>query len=240
MQGALQIGCFDLLSAPLSRALIFPRAFMDHRTMQLDVKNVGLSYRDAPILKSASFTLAPGEHALLLGASGSGKSSLLNIICGLQTAQSGRVTLGGEPVGDAVRKAYMGVIFQTLRLVSALNVRANLLLAQRLANGSTDGAKVDATLDQLGILHRAHARPFELSQGEAQRAAIARALVVSPKLLIADEPTSALDKGNTRKVADMLIDAAQSAGASLLVATHDDRLTPHFARTLTLQNGEVT
>lgn len=208
--------------------------------MQLDVRNVCLTYDDTPILNDTSFTLEPGEHALLLGASGSGKSSLLNIICGLQTPLSGSVSLGGEPVGDAVRKAHMGVIFQTLRLVSALNVRANLMLAQKLANGSPDGAKVDATLDQLGIAHRASARPFELSQGEAQRAAIARALVVSPKLLIADEPTSALDKGNTRIVAKMLIDAARNAGASLLVATHDDRLAPHFARTLTLQDGEVT
>ncbi|KEO90953.1 hypothetical protein EH31_07925 [Erythrobacter longus] len=208
--------------------------------MQLDVRNVCLTYGDTPILNDTSFTLEPGEHALLLGASGSGKSSLLNIICGLQTPLSGSVSLGGEPVGDAVRKAHMGVIFQTLRLVSALNVRANLMLAQKLANGSPDGAKVDATLDQLGIAHRASARPFELSQGEAQRAAIARALVVSPKLLIADEPTSALDKGNTRIVAKMLIDAARNAGASLLVATHDDRLASHFARTLTLQDGKVT
>lgn len=207
--------------------------------MQLDVRDVGLSYGDTPILQGASFALDPGEHALLLGASGSGKSSLLNIICGLQTQQSGSVSLGGEQVVDAVRKAHMGIIFQTLRLVSALNVRANLMLAQRLANGSSDGAKVDATLDQLGILHRANARPFELSQGEAQRAAIARALVVSPKLLIADEPTSALDKSNTEIVANMLIEAARSAGASLLVATHDDRLAPYFARTLTLQNGQV-
>lgn len=217
----------------------------NREAMQLSVNSLNLSYDGAPsngkgVLEDVTFALEPGEHALLLGPSGSGKSSLLNIICGLQTPTSGSVTLGGEPVGDGVRKRHMGIIFQTLRLVSALNVRANLLLAQRLANGAQDGAQVDAMLEQLGISERAHARPFELSQGEAQRAAIARALVVSPKLLIADEPTSALDAANTQKVAQLLIEAAQVAGASLLIATHDDRLATYFDRTLTLQDGRVT
>lgn len=218
--------------------------------MQLMVNSLGLSYdgtssKSEPhmskgVLEDVSFTLEPCEHALLLGPSGSGKSSLLNIICGLQTPDRGAVTLGGEPVTDSVRKRHMGIIFQTLRLVSALNVKGNLLLAQKLATGAQDSAQVDETLEQLGIAARAKARPFELSQGEAQRAAIARALVVSPKLLIADEPTSALDAVNTHNVAQLLIEAAQSAGASLLIATHDDRLTQYFNRTLTLQNGKIS
>ena len=207
--------------------------------MQLEVSSLGLSYDGTPILRDVSFTLAPGEQALLLGPSGSGKSSLLNIICGLQTPDSGSVTLGGEAVSDGVRKRHMGIIFQTLRLVSALNVRGNLTLAQKLSGAGQDAAKVDATLNQLGIERRAEARPFELSQGEAQRAAIARALVVSPQILIADEPTSALDKANTANVAEMLIEAARSAGASLLIATHDDRLSEHFERTITLNDGSV-
>lgn len=208
--------------------------------MRLVVSDIALTYDTVPILDGVNFTLEQGEHALLLGPSGSGKSSLLNIICGLQTPDSGAVTLGGETVSDAVRKSHMGIIFQTLRLVSALNVRQNLLLAQKLSGTGKDAAKVDAVLEQLGIAARARARPFELSQGEAQRAAIARALVVSPKLLIADEPTSALDKDNTHNVAQMLIKAAENAGASLLIATHDDRLTEHFARTITLESGKVT
>lgn len=207
--------------------------------MRLTVSDIALAYDAVPVLSGVTFALEQGEHVLLLGPSGSGKSSLLNIICGLQTPDSGAVTLGGETVSDAVRKSHMGIIFQTLRLVSALNVRQNLLLAQKLSGAGQDAAKVDAVLEQLGIKARARARPFELSQGEAQRAAIARALVVSPKLLIADEPTSALDKDNTRNVAQMLIEAAENAGASLLIATHDDRLTEHFARTITLKSGKV-
>jgi putative ABC transport system ATP-binding protein len=208
-------------------------------TMQLAVDGIAFSYGSTPVLKDASFTLAAGEHALLLGPSGSGKSSLLNIICGLQTPARGSVTLGGEAVSDGVRKAHMGVVFQTLRLVSALSVKGNLLLAQKLSSGAQDDARVDAILEQLGIAHRTHARPHELSQGEAQRAAIARALVITPGLLIADEPTSALDKDNTANVATMLIEAAKDAGASLLIATHDDRLATHFERTLKLEDGQV-
>lgn len=207
--------------------------------MRLAVNDIRLSYGSASVLSGANFALEAGEHALLLGPSGSGKSSLLNIICGLQTADSGTVTLEGEAVNDAVRKAHMGVVFQTLRLVSALSVKGNLLLAQKLSNGAQDGVRVDAVLEQLGIAHRSDARPFELSQGEAQRAAIARALVTAPKLLIADEPTSALDTENTQIVANMLIEAAKEAGASLLIATHDDRLTAHFERTLQLEDGKV-
>ena len=215
--------------------------------MDLTVREVGKAYDGQSVLSDVSFSLAPNDRALLLGPSGSGKSTLLNIICGLQTPDSGSVSVGDEhitdasssPNGDAVRKRHMGIIFQTLRLVSALNVTANLELAQRLQTGSVDSALITQTLDQLSITHRAHARPFELSQGEAQRAAIARALVVRPKILIADEPTSALDHTNTESVAKLLIDAADNAGAPLLVATHDDRLKPYFAKTLQLSEGRL-
>lgn len=215
--------------------------------MDLTVCDVGKAYNSQSVLTDVSFALTQNDRALLLGPSGSGKSTLLNIICGLQTPDSGSVSVGDETVsnaggsanGDAVRKRHMGIIFQTLRLVSALNVTANLELAQRLQTGSVDGALITQTLDQLGISHRAHARPFELSQGEAQRAAIARALVVRPRILIADEPTSALDHANTESVAKLLIDAADNAGATLLVATHDDRLKPYFARTLHLNEGRL-
>lgn len=215
--------------------------------MQLSVAQVGLSYGDRPVLKDVSFTLAAQDSALLLGPSGSGKSSLLNIVCGLQTPDSGTVTLGDSVVAsasgvadsDEARRRSMGIIFQTLRLVSALTLRGNLLLAQKLQSGAHDPDLIESTLLKLGIAHRSEARPFELSQGEAQRAAIARALVVKPKLLIADEPTSSLDAANTQKVASLLLELAKDAGASLLVATHDDRLTPYFANTMTLSEGTL-
>lgn len=213
----------------------------------LSVHDVALARAGRPVLEGVTFDLAPGSRTLLLGASGSGKTSLLNILCGLQSPDAGEVRLGGEAIApgrsasasDRVRRRHMGIVFQTLRLVSALSVRGNLLLAQKLQAGNRDTALVDGVLERLGIAHRAGARPHALSQGEAQRAAIARALVVRPMLLIADEPTSALDHDNASKVADLLIDAAQASGASLLIATHDDRLLPRFDRVLTLRQGRV-
>jgi len=215
--------------------------------MRLDVSHLGKAFQGRKVLDDVSFTLAAGERLLLLGPSGSGKSTLLNIICALARPDSGEVRLddevlaapGGAPRGDALRRAHIAIIFQGLRLVSALSVRGNLALAQRLQTGRSDKAAIDALLDRLGLAARADARPFELSQGEAQRAAIARALVVRPRLLIADEPTSALDHANARVVAELLDELAHEAGASLLVATHDDRLTSHFPHHLRLEAGRI-
>jgi ABC-type lipoprotein export system ATPase subunit len=207
--------------------------------MQLTATDLAKSYDCRPVLTGVTFTLQPGEQALLLGPSGSGKSTLLNLLCGLQRADSGRVTLGDAPIDDAVRRRYFGIVFQSLRLVSALTLRGNLALAQKLQTGGSDPALIDALLDRLGIAHRANARPHELSQGEAQRAAIARALVVRPAILVADEPTSALDAANAARVAGMLLDLARENGATLIVATHDDRLRPNFPRTLSLHEGRL-
>jgi putative ABC transport system ATP-binding protein len=215
--------------------------------MRLEVSRLGKAYAGRKVLDDVSFTLDAGERLLLLGPSGSGKSTLLNIICALQRPDAGEVRLGddvlaapaGAPRGDALRRAHIAIIFQNLRLISALGVHGNLALAQKLQTGRSDGAAIAALLERLGLGHRAHARPFELSQGEAQRVAIARALVVRPKLLIADEPTSALDHANATVVAELLDELAREAGASLLVATHDDRLTSHFARRLILADGRL-
>lgn len=208
--------------------------------MKLTASDLGKSYDGRPVLSGVSFTLATGERTLLLGPSGSGKSTLLNLLCGLQRPDSGKVTLGDAPIGDAIRRRHFGIVFQSLRLVCALSLRANLALAQKLQTGRKDPALIDALLDRLGIAHRAHARPHQLSQGEAQRAAIARALAVRPAILVADEPTSALDHDNAARVAELLVELAEEAGAMLLIATHDERLRGHFARTLTLAGGRLT
>ncbi len=212
--------------------------------MRLQVNGIEKAYNGRDVLAGISFDMPSQGRALLLGPSGSGKSTLLNIVCGLQSPDSGEVRLGDAVItssaADAVRRRHMGIIFQTLRLVSALTVKANLTLAQRLQTGTTDAALVEQTLDRLGIADRAQARPYELSQGEAQRAAIARALVVKPDILIADEPTSALDQANTDTVAKLLLELAEEAEATLLIATHDDRLKPYFEQTLELKDGRLS
>lgn len=194
------------------------------------------------VLQTEAFNVARGEHTLLLGPSGSGKSTLINIITGLRTPTSGQVTIDGQPMSrlpaparDALRRRTVAVVFQTLRLVSALSVRQNLSLAQNLAQGRTEPSVVEDLIDRVGLRHRADARPRELSHGEAQRAAIARALCARPLLLVADEPTSALDDANAEAMAELLVSSADATGATLLIATHDNRLKGRFPRTIALR-----
>lgn len=189
------------------------------------------------MFRGFEFAQQSGEHRLLLGPSGSGKTTLVNLVTGLLTPDRGEVVVDGEamsalpgPARDDLRQRKIGVIFQTLRLVSALTVRGNLRLAQRLAAGAADERAIDGLIEAVGIAHCADARPRALSQGEAQRAAIARALIARPALLVADEPTSALDDANTDRIARLLIDTADAYGSTLLIATHDARLKTFIAR----------
>ena len=198
----------------------------------LNIRGLGYSYDGHPVLDRFDLVQAAGDHRVLLGPSGSGKTTLINLIAGLLTPQRGAIVIDGETISDLpparrddLRRRKIGVVFQTLRLVAALDVTSNLLLAQRLAGQQTDRDEVRALLGELGLSHRAYARPRELSQGEAQRAAIARGLVARPRLLIADEPTSALDDRNAERVARLLIDTANAHDSTLLVATHDARIT---------------
>ncbi|UPT62632.1 MAG: ATP-binding cassette domain-containing protein [Hyphomonadaceae bacterium JAD_PAG50586_4] len=212
--------------------------------MIVALEGVSYSFGARPILNGFDFNLEAGEQKLLLGPSGSGKTTLIYLICGLISAQAGQIEVAGENLStlsqarrDAVRRNHIGVVFQTLRLVSALSVRANLLLAQKLAGKPRNAAEADDLLQRLGIAHRAHAKPAALSQGEAQRAAIARAVIAKPALLIADEPTSALDDENTARVAELLKQTAATQGSALLIATHDARLRAHFPQIVELRGG---
>jgi putative ABC transport system ATP-binding protein len=190
--------------------------------------------------------LHAGHHALLLGPSGSGKSTFINIVTGLLTPSHGELRVAGEPMSalppagrDALRRRTIGLVFQTLRLIPALSVAGNLALAQKLALGTVDRAEIDRLITRVGLAHRADARPRQLSQGEGQRAAIARALVTRPRLLVADEPTSALDDANAARMIDLMFETADATGATLLVATHDGRIAHRFANRLDLAAPQV-
>jgi putative ABC transport system ATP-binding protein len=207
----------------------------------LEIRGLGYSYDGRAVLDGFDLDQAARAHRVLLGPSGSGKTTLIHLIAGLLTPKAGTIAIDGETISDLpparrddLRRRKIGVVFQTLRLVAALDVTANLLLAQRLAGQRADRNEVRALLDELGLSHRAHARPRELSQGEAQRAAIARGLVARPRLLIADEPTSALDDANAERVARLLIDTANTHGSTLLVATHDARIKAFIPDAVTL------
>ncbi|WP_310474993.1 ATP-binding cassette domain-containing protein [Sandarakinorhabdus sp.] len=193
------------------------------------------------VLQIGDWQLNSGAHALLLGPSGSGKTSFINIVTGLLTPTHGDLLVAGEamsalpPAGrDGLRRRTIGLVFQTLRLIPALSVTDNLALAQQLALGSVDRAAIAQMIDRVGLSHRAAARPRQLSQGEGQRAAIARALITRPRLVVADEPTSALDDANAARMIDLMFEVAAATGATLLVATHDGRIAERFANRLDL------
>ena len=194
-----------------------------------------------PTLRLPDITVAGGNHTLLLGPSGSGKTTLINCIAGLQGVLSGRVEVAGFNMGamsarerDRLRGAKIGMVMQRLHLISAMTVRANLQLAQRLASHPVDNPLIEHLTQVLGIKNKLDCYPRQLSQGEAQRAAIARALVNKPALLLADEPTSALDDKNCEAAVSLLLSQAESHGATLIVATHDDRIKARFAHIVQL------
>lgn len=192
-------------------------------------------------MQIGDWQLQAGQHALLLGPSGSGKTSFINIVTGLLTPTRGELWVAGEPMSrlppagrDALRRRTIGLVFQTLRLIPALSVQGNLALAQKLALGRVDEAEITRLIDRVGLSHRADARPRQLSQGEGQRAAIARALCTGPRLLVADEPTSALDDSNAVRMIDLMFETADATGATLLIATHDGRIAHRFGNRLDL------
>jgi len=207
----------------------------------LELRGLRHAYDGRTVLSVPSWDVAAGEASLVLGPSGSGKSTLLNVIAGLATPSEGSVRVGGEEVTrlapaarDAFRARHVGLVLQTLHLVGVVSVRDNLRLAQRLAGCRVDDGRIDEVLAGLGIAALAGARASRISVGEAQRVAIARAVVNRPSLLLADEPTSALDDANCARALSLLLDQAAACGATLLVATHDNRIRDRFARRLEL------
>ncbi len=207
----------------------------------LEIRGLRHEYAGRTVLSVPGWDVARGDASLVLGPSGSGKTTLLNVISGLATPTEGSVRVAGEEVTrlspaarDAFRARKVGLVLQTLHLIGVVSVRENLRLAQRLAGAAVDDARIDAVLGSLGIASLAGARARDLSVGEAQRVAIARAVVNRPALILADEPTSALDDANCEKALALLLEQAGACGATLLVATHDNRIRGRFARRLEL------
>lgn len=204
----------------------------------LSVRSVVHRYAREAVLQAPDFDLAAGEHCVLAGASGSGKSTLLHILAGIVRPTAGMVHLDAEdlyPQGgrdDRWRGRHIGVVPQRLHLVGSLSALQNVELACHFAG--TDAAAAQPLLAELGLAQRAAARPAQLSVGEQQRVAVARAVVTRPRLLLADEPTSSLDDANATLAIELLIAAANRAGALLVVATHDARIRSRFARVVPL------
>ena len=198
------------------------------------------------VLQLEAFDLPATNNALVVGPSGCGKTTLLHLIAGLLLPVAGRVVVAGQDLAalapsarDRFRGRNIGIVLQQFHLLPTLTTLQNLLVAQSIAGLTVDRAAAHATLSALGVDDRVHAYPHQLSVGQQQRVAIARALVNRPKLLLADEPTSNLDDEACTSVAELLLDAAQQQGVSLLIATHDTRLKTRIPRQLVLPRRRV-
>jgi ABC-type lipoprotein export system ATPase subunit len=194
-----------------------------------------IGYRETPVLDFPGMELADGAHCLLIGPSGSGKTTLLYALAGLSEVMAGGVHLNGTEISalseaerDRFRGENVGIIFQTLHLVKSLTVLDNLLLASYLAGLPQRPQRAVALLDKLGIADKKDHMPATLSQGQAQRVAIARAVLNDPVLILADEPTSSLDDVSAAGAIGLIREVTADTGASLVVATHDARVKPHF------------
>jgi putative ABC transport system ATP-binding protein len=201
------------------------------------IENLSHVYQQKTVLQIQQWVVNQGEQWLLRGNSGSGKTTFLHILAGLQQATSGKVLVSNTEIGqlsgtklDKFRGQNIGIIFQQPYLIKTLTAIENLLLANYMAGKRQDKKFLIELLTHLNISALQHKFPHQLSIGELQRLCIARALANQPKLLLADEPTSALDDQNTKAVIDLIKTQASFYNTTLVIATHDNRLENEFEK----------
>jgi lipoprotein-releasing system ATP-binding protein len=206
----------------------------------LKTRNVRFRYDSEHAFHMPDLSLSSGEDLLVLGSSGSGKTTLLNILGGLLRPQEGEVVVGDTSIYDLkgaaldkFRGRHIGMVFQKPHILAPLTVRENLQLAAYLSGG--EAFELDEILAELNIGPKADAKIQNLSEGEAQRVSIARALVNHPKVILADEPTASLDDANAERVINLLKSQAKKLNSILIVVTHDQRVKNHFDKQITVQ-----
>ncbi len=219
-------------------------------TSILHLKDVQLSLDGnagrVDILHGISLDVAKGESLALVGPSGSGKSSLLMLMGGLERATGGTVTALGKDLTamdeDALarfRRAHMGVVFQSFHLLPTMTALENVATPLELAGDRDAFAKAEAELETVGLAHRSGHYPSQMSGGEQQRVALARALAPRPDLLLADEPTGNLDGSNGDAVMDLLFELQKRDGSTLVLVTHSGRLADRCDRVVRLRDGRI-
>ena len=195
------------------------------------------------ILDVPGFVLAAGEQAALEGSSGSGKSTLLHVISGIMRPDSGSVIVAGTDITRLsagsrarLRADALGLVFQQFNLLPGFTALENVLVAMSFASGRPDRARGTKLLEAVGLGHRLHHKPAELSMGQQQRVAVARALANRPKVILADEPTASVDAANQQQVVDLLTNTCREHGVALLVVTHEPEVARQFPRRLKLED----
>lgn len=199
-------------------------------------------YEGGQTIHFPNIELAQGAHALILGNSGTGKTTLLHLLSGLLRPKGGTISIQekninnlGEAALDTFRGLHIGLVFQVPHFMSALSVSENLALAQKLPGKTIDKQRIEDVLTLLNLASKINAYPHQLSQGEKQRVSIARAIINQPAVIFADEPTSALDNKNCFEVIKLLRDTASKNNATLVIVTHDNRLTKEFDQKIILE-----
>ena len=211
----------------------------------IDIKDVRKEYGTATALKGVSFAVERGQWCAVVGASGSGKSTMLNIIGGLDSLTSGCVSmdgvdlcaLGEDPMAR-FRRENVGYVFQQSHLVPYLTSVENVMLAQYF-HSLTDEDEAREALERVGMGHRLGHRPSQLSGGEQQRVCIARALINSPKVLLADEPTGNLDRENTTLILELLKRLHTEEHFTIVMVTHDPYVAGWAERVVTMEDGLI-
>lgn len=199
------------------------------------------------ILRDISFTVPKGQFLAVMGASGSGKSTLLGLLAGLDTITSGSVALDGTDITNLreddlaqLRGRKIGFVFQSYQLVPTLTAEENILLPAELSGYNGEPRRrAKELLKRVGLTNRADHYPVQLSGGEQQRIALARAFITRPPILMADEPTGNLDSANGQHVLDLLMQLNREEGTTLVLVTHDRQLAEYADRIITLRDGQV-
>ncbi|MET0138336.1 MAG: ABC transporter ATP-binding protein [Sphingobium sp.] len=221
-------------------------ATIDQTHIAIRARNVTLSLGTTEILKGVDLDIAQGESLAILGASGSGKSSLMAILSGLERASAGTVTVAGVDFGAMdeddlarARRGRIGIILQSFHLLPSMTALENVAVPLELAGHEDAFARAGEELAAVGLGHRLDHYPAQLSGGEQQRVAIARAMAPEPAILFADEPTGNLDAATGAAIIDLLFARQRAAGATLLIITHDPSLAQMCDRIVEMRDGLI-
>ncbi len=217
---------------------------MEKREVLLELKNVSKIYGDLHALSDINLTVHKGEWVSFMGSSGSGKTTIMNIIGCMDKPSVGQVLLDGQDITKetqksltSIRREKIGLIFQQFHLIPYLTALENVMVAQYYHSIPEEEEAMQA-LERVGLKERAHHLPSQLSGGEQQRVCIARALINSPEIILADEPTGNLDEANEKMVIDIL-KKLHSEGSTIIVVTHDDYVGDVAERKIILEYGKI-